>query len=141
MKVYHGTIKQYAERIQREGLKPIPAHRFKAIFDRNDPIELSDAPGESSARAHVTPDAKLASEYAKLRAEYAKSAKGQWINTGDFPELEKLATEIIPDASPVVVEFHLPIGWPLTIDIQDARGYVTPSIPASYVASIREVRQ
>jgi hypothetical protein len=138
MKVYHGTIKQYAERIKREGLKPEPARAFRLADLKG--IELRDA---ERVQAHVTLSPVIASVYAKFRADYEEAPKGQWIEFGGVPWYQKTTDEQLQDATPVVVEFHLPVGWPLRQDEMDPKNlaFVTPSIPADYVTGIREVRQ
>jgi hypothetical protein len=132
VKVYHGTIKQFAEHIQREGLKPEPAEAFELISDDGIPIRAIE-----HVQAHVTASLPRAKDYARFRANYERAKHGEWLR-GPVPtiQFEKIGGDTIPDAAPTVIAFDLPATWHLETDKQDHLGLISKPIPASYVTEV-----
>lgn len=147
MKLYHGTIKQFADHIKREGLKPEPAEALAVALDTDNYGIVDMRKRETEHLPHVTKELSAAKEYARFRADYERASYGQWIapvsdpNTEvHLPKAEKLTHEQNLAALPVVLTLELPEDWPLVVDKHDYRGLVsTKPIPAHYVTDVISV--
>lgn len=134
MIVYHGTIAEYAEAIQRDGLKPESTEAFQLESDGG--LFLRDV---EHVQPHVTTDLAVAKQYAKFRTAYERAARGTWLPglAKGLPSFEKVSDESKPTASAAVVEFHLPDTWTLTPDRQEPRkAFISKPIPASFVSRV-----
>lgn len=106
MRFYHGTIKPFAERIKREGLKAVPRNQFN--------VEMNGTPIRSVevSQPHVTEHQYVADRYASFRAQYERLPYGGKIEAEDWhAESTKLSHFKRVNAEPVTLVLDIPEEW------------------------------
>lgn len=132
---YHGTCKQFAEQIKREGLIP-SAHPFKTM--RLDEIGENRGQLTEERAVYLTPSFNAAKIFATFRARYERAKPHTKIIFATSAPFTKLESTVIPDASPCIICISLPESFSLEDDTEapNYRGQISRSpIPAHYIQS------
>lgn len=134
--LYHGTVKNWLPEIMREGLKPVPSHRFN-IFTPE--IGISPAKLERGTHhVYLAENKSYAKRFAEFRSAYLKAKPGNPVMKGERGFLAfnatKMGGDIIPNASPAILAVSLPEDWPLYSDYPMSDGlYTTRPIPPQFL--------
>ena len=137
MILYHGTIKGYADQIQRDGLR---AHPENAFHVNSIPVGHG---------IYLTTSHDWAKEFARYRSAYSRMKPGEtdWVN-GIGKRLDGQGPVADVDVTPVVVKFNVPAGAvEKLVPDADTHMFSSPNpnrvcdceIPAEYVAGVEEV--
>jgi hypothetical protein len=136
MRVYHGTIAEYAESIRCTGLKPCPKNAFRIRFGSGRAVRSI----ERVQWAYVSKDDEAARVYAKFRAKYETARTGASIeHEYCYVAPKKLGRKRKASASPVIIVFNLPDGWKLADDPL-SNECVSKPIPPEFIESILPVQ-
>lgn len=144
--LYHGTASPYLPAILREGLKPIPAHRWDAVLDGNSSYSLFTGKRENPFQSergdtlvYLSPGQHYALDFARMRAEYLRANRGEHIDgEGILVGMTKaISAPVIRDAKPALISVSLPEGWPLERD-RHSFGIVSPRpIPPQFLQVVQ----
>jgi hypothetical protein len=136
--VYHGTTDLAASQIKQNGLQPHRSTAWNAMTNYG--INIQDNWPEQQPWCYVTMSKPVATKFAQMRAGYEKTRPGEVIP--ETPHWIKEAQDIHPKVRPVVITFHLPIGWKHKFQADPDTGDLTlglvtsETIPATYIGSV-----
>lgn len=148
MRVYHGTIAEFAKEIKKTGLLPMDKNKFALEF--GDPLaeefgftpDIHNTYHDEPTQVHVTDDIEHAKEYAAFRARYENAKPGSKVEPLQpwyVAPTKLVSTPEISNAKPVVIEIELPGIWEtrFDVDVEDHTGLVTDyPIPPEYIKAV-----
>jgi hypothetical protein len=133
VKLYHGTIKAYADSIQKEGLSPHPENAF----------HVNSIP--PSRGIYLTSKRSWAEMFANWRSEYSKAEPGDLVDF-QIHKREDAQPPLNADTTPALVEFEIPYGTlPLKPDpdmasfVQEEALVCDCTVPPQYVKKVEEI--